>query len=177
MLPIRSIAARTSRLHIARPILSTIPRQQRCYSSEAKLPTSPPPLPEVPPRVLTGNPEIDDPGMNDGYSLTQPPPIKRQFRDPYATWWDPQERRNFGEPVHEDEDTLGIFSTYEYTAATPRQAWISFGSFVTALFALVGVVYTVYPDQPAVPREFPDNGLETALGGKAATLARPEGGY
>jgi len=48
-------------------------------------------------------------------------PVKRQFRDPYADWWDPQERRNYGEPVHEDNDILGIFSPDEYTHFTP--AW------------------------------------------------------
>ena len=35
--------------------------------------------------------------QNGGY--VNPAAEKRQFRDPYAEWWDPQERRNFGEPV------------------------------------------------------------------------------
>lgn len=56
MLPVRSIAARSSRQRLARPILSQIPRQ-RCYASAAT------PQPEPVPRLLTGNPEIDDPGM------------------------------------------------------------------------------------------------------------------
>lgn len=33
--------------------------------------------------------------------------------------WDPQERRNYGEPVHEDNDILGIFSPEVYTHFTP----------------------------------------------------------
>lgn len=33
--------------------------------------------------------------------------------------WDPQERRNYGEPVHEDNDILGIFSPEEYTHVKP----------------------------------------------------------
>ena len=41
--------------------------------------------------------------------------MKRQFRDPYADWWDPQERRNYGEAVHEDNDVLGVFSPEAYT--------------------------------------------------------------
>lgn len=59
-----------------------------------------------------------DPNMNGNYpdpSLTSALPIKRQFRDPYADWWDPIERRNYGETVHEDNDILGIFSTEQYT--------------------------------------------------------------
>lgn len=49
---------------------------------------------------LTG----EDPNMNGEYpdpSATSALPVKRQFRDPYGDWWDKQERRNYGEPVHE----------------------------------------------------------------------------
>lgn len=45
-----------------------------------------------------------DPNMNGNYpdpSQTSALPLKRQFRDPHGKWWDPQERRNYGEPVHE----------------------------------------------------------------------------
>lgn len=46
----------------------------------------------------------EDPNMNGNYpdpSLNSALPVKRQFRDPYGDWWDKQERRNYGEPVHE----------------------------------------------------------------------------
>lgn len=33
--------------------------------------------------------------------------------------WDPQERRNYGEPIHEDNDILGIFTPEEYTHVKP----------------------------------------------------------
>ena len=52
-------------------------------------------------------------------NLTSALPIKRQLRDPYADWWDPQERRNYGEVVHEDNDILGIISPEAYTHFTP----------------------------------------------------------
>lgn len=48
--------------------------------------------------------DLSDPNMNGNYpdpSKTSALPLKRQFRDPHAEWWDPQERRNYGEPVHE----------------------------------------------------------------------------
>lgn len=35
--------------------------------------------------------------QNGGY--VNPPPQKRQLRDPYGDWWDKQGRRNYGEPV------------------------------------------------------------------------------
>ncbi|KAH0491132.1 hypothetical protein TgHK011_002574 [Trichoderma gracile] len=116
--------------------------------------------------------EAQDPGMNGGY--INPPRIKRQFRDPYATWWDPQERRNFGEPVHEDNDVLGIFSPWEYTWTTTGPGLIMVGSFIAVFLGVSGVVYLNYPDRVAYPREF-ENGLERELGGPGAVRARMAG--
>lgn len=70
---------------------------------------------------------LNDPGMNGNFpdpSQTSALPLKRSLRDPYGPgdgtrWWDPVERRNYGEPVHEDNDILGVFSTEEYTHFTP----------------------------------------------------------
>ncbi|KAI5802799.1 hypothetical protein FPQ18DRAFT_383801 [Pyronema domesticum] len=111
-----------------------------------------------------------DPGQNGGY--VNPAPEKRQFRDPYGEWWDKQERRNFGEPVHEDNDILGRFSPEDYTWVSPAKGLFQIGCFVTTVFGLLGVVYMFYPDMPAVPRTFPHNGLEKALGGPGVLKAR-----
>jgi len=100
--------------------------------------------------------------------------MKRALRDPYGDWWDPQERRNFGEPVHEDNDTLGVFSTEPYTHSTPGKAGLHVGAFVVATLGLCGVVYQYYPDKVSTPRVFPD-GLEAELGGPKAVRARREG--
>ncbi|KAK0391562.1 hypothetical protein NLU13_1062 [Sarocladium strictum] len=114
----------------------------------------------------------EDPEMNGGY--INPPRIKRQFRDPHANWWDPQERRNFGEPVHEDNDVLGIFSPWEYTWTTTGPGLVMIGTFIATFLSVSGVVYMFYPDMPAYPREFP-GGLERELGGPGAVRARMEG--
>lgn len=98
-----------------------------------------------------------------------PPAQKRALRDPYADWWDKQERRNFGEPVHEDNDVLGVFSTEPYTHAKPMKAWLSFGAFVATTLGLCGVIYQFYPDKPSAPRTFAD-GLDNELGGSSALL-------
>ena len=50
--------------------------------------------------------------------------MKRSLRDPYEDWWDPIERRNYGEPVHEDNDILGVFSTEEYRHFTTRWGFV-----------------------------------------------------
>ena len=72
--------------------------------------------------------------QNGGY--VNPPPIKRQFRDPNGDWWDKQQRRNYGEPVHEDNDILGLFSPEEYTHTKPATAFFQIGCFITAVFGL-----------------------------------------
>jgi NADH dehydrogenase (ubiquinone) 1 beta subcomplex subunit 8 len=116
--------------------------------------------------------ELNDPGQNGGY--INPPPLKRQFRDPYGDWWDKQERRNYGEPVHEDNDILGIFTPEEYTHFTPGHGLMLLGCFVASVFALSGVVSFIYPDKVSVPRTFP-GGLEEELGGPRAVRTRKEG--
>ncbi|KAH0606814.1 uncharacterized protein H6S33_003648 [Morchella sextelata] len=113
--------------------------------------------------------EANDPEMNGGY--VNPIPQKRQFRDPYGDWWDKQGRRNYGEPLHEDDDILGRFTPEEYTWTTPQKGMVMIGTFVLAVFGLCGAVYSVYPDKPAVPRRFPHGGLVDALGGPGALPA------
>ncbi|KAK2072613.1 hypothetical protein P8C59_006955 [Phyllachora maydis] len=113
--------------------------------------------------------EKEDPEMNGGY--INPPRIKRQFRDPHADWWDKQERRNYGEPVHEDHDTLGMFSLYEYTWVTPGKAWLQIGTFVAVFLSVCYVSKLTYQDRVSYPREF-EGGLEKELGGRGAVRAR-----
>ncbi|KAI9794518.1 MAG: hypothetical protein M1835_006525 [Candelina submexicana] len=113
--------------------------------------------------------EIEDPDMTGGY--INPPREKRQFRDPYADWWDKQERRNYGEPVHEDNDILAVFSHDEYGHYTPAQAFALMGCFIATTLGLCGIVRMLYPDKPSVPRIFPD-GLERELGGPNALPVR-----
>ncbi|KAI4726291.1 hypothetical protein E4T49_05914 [Aureobasidium sp. EXF-10728] len=120
---------------------------------------------------FVGEMSVEDPGMNGGY--VNPPAIKRAFRDPYGDWWDKQERRNFGEPVHEDNDTLGLFSTEPYTHFKPGHGAVLLGTFIASVFVLMGVVRQYYPDKPAVPRTFP-GGLDRELGGAGAVPARTD---
>ncbi|EDO00399.1 hypothetical protein SS1G_14269 [Sclerotinia sclerotiorum 1980 UF-70] len=163
---------KSPRIAAARPLrTSLIPRQatlipQRCASQSAA--SSGPAYPAYP-QTKT---DIEDPGMNGGY--INPPRVKRQFRDPHADWWDKQERRNYGEPVHEDNDILGMFSPEEYTHQKPGTAALQLGVFVLSVFGLCTVVGMMYPDKQSVPREF-EGGLERELGGPTAVRARAAG--
>ncbi|KAK5109322.1 hypothetical protein LTR62_007091 [Meristemomyces frigidus] len=116
---------------------------------------------------------MEDINMNGNYpdpNLTSALPVKRQFRDPYADWWDPQERRNYGETVHEDNDILGIFSPEEYTHFTPGWGAVLIGCFVATFSGLCFTVAQFYPDRASIPRTFPD-GLEKELGGPLSPRA------
>ena len=110
--------------------------------------------------------------QNGGY--INPPRQKRQFRDPYGDWWDKQERRNFGEPVHEDNDILGVFSPEEYPHYKSPMAFFLVGCVIATFGAFAGAMYFVYPDPPAAPRTFP-GGLEAELGGSGAVRALKDG--
>ena len=103
--------------------------------------------------------------QNGGYP--NPGPVKRALRDPYEDWWDKQERRNYGEAVHEDNDILGMFSTEPYSHFTPGFGAVLLGTFVASVFALCGVVSVLRPDKPSVPKTYP-GGLEAELGGAGA---------
>jgi len=116
--------------------------------------------------------DAEDPGMNGGY--INPVPQKRQLRDPYGDWWDKQERRNYGEPVHEDNDILGMFSLEEYTHTPPGKGLFQVACFIAVVLGLSGAVAMTYPDRPSAPREF-EGGLEKELGGPAAVRARRAG--
>lgn len=123
-------------------------------------------------QASTGAESTEDPDMNGGY--VNPPAVKRQFRDPYGDWWDKQERRNYGEPLHEDNDVLAIFSPEEYTHFKANWGWVLFGSFWAVFGSFAAVTYYLRPDKPSAPRTFP-NGLEKELGGPDALRARKEG--
>lgn len=109
--------------------------------------------------------KADDIAQNGGY--INPPEIKRQFRDPHADWWDKQERRNYGEPVHENHDQMGMFTPYEYTWVPPAKGLLQIGSFVAVFVGLCYTVKAFYPDKKSYPREFV-GGLERELGGPGA---------
>ncbi|KAF3049610.1 hypothetical protein E8E11_010069 [Didymella keratinophila] len=116
--------------------------------------------------------ELADPLQNGGY--INPPLEKRMNRDPYADWWDKQDRRNYGEPCHEDHDILGAISLHDYNHFTPGWGGVLFGTFVVTVVGLCVAVNQVYPDKVSAPKTYPD-GLEAELGGKGAVLARKPG--
>ncbi|CAI6339430.1 unnamed protein product [Periconia digitata] len=116
--------------------------------------------------------DLVDPNMNGGF--INPPPIKASKRDPYGDYWDKQERRNYGQPVHEDHDILGALSLHDYDHFTPAWGAVLMGSFIVSVLGLCLVVKQYYPDKISVPKTYED-GLEAELGGPGAVRARKHG--
>ncbi|KAK9431976.1 hypothetical protein V1505DRAFT_307603 [Lipomyces doorenjongii] len=92
------------------------------------------------------------------------PYVSNQSRDPYEKYDDQQLRRNYNDPLHEDDEVLNMWSPDIHDFVSDGQAFKS----ILYFFATVGVgsyICTYFmPDKPAAPRVYP-NGLFKELGG------------
>ncbi|KZT53239.1 hypothetical protein CALCODRAFT_416617, partial [Calocera cornea HHB12733] len=102
-----------------------------------------------------------DPQLGD-YPIL--PAVSRQWRKPGDQWWDKQDRRNFGEPVHEQDEALTIWAPDVYPISGPS-ALFQFSLAVLGFIGFGFVLSTIRPGRPAVPREYPYDGLSEHLGG------------
>ncbi|KAF8340574.1 uncharacterized protein EI90DRAFT_2966458 [Cantharellus anzutake] len=120
------------------------------------------------PPVSWEDPEVD-PQLN-GYP--QLPAVSHQHRPPYG-WDDAQERRNIGEPLHEDYDVLSVwaYDHYRIPGSTALRE-IGIAAIFFSLFA--AAVYAVTPERPALPRTYPYSGLVKELGGVEENKALEE---
>ncbi|SNX85777.1 uncharacterized protein MEPE_04486 [Melanopsichium pennsylvanicum] len=114
--------------------------------------------------------QSEDPQLGDYPNL---PFISQQSRKYSPKWWDPQEKRNFGETPHEQDDVLSVWAPDVHAvpaSSALRQFLVAIG--VVVLFA--STVYAATPEKPALPRTYPRDGLATELGGKQ--VAAPKEG-
>ncbi|GAB5585729.1 hypothetical protein Unana1_00629 [Umbelopsis nana] len=107
----------------------------------------------------------EDPQIGDYPNL---PDLSNQLRSPFG-WTDNQDRRNFGEPVHEQDEVLNVWApdVHEYS---PYKALAQFGVFIGVLSAFSYLVYKTYPDKTAIPRTYPFGGLKQELGGREGDI-------
>ncbi|KAJ7227288.1 hypothetical protein GGX14DRAFT_347254 [Mycena pura] len=92
------------------------------------------------------------------------PNVSAQYRSPHG-WQDQLLRRNVGDTLHHYEEVNSMWGP-DIPVIPPQQALRQFliaaGCFVGAgLFIRAFLV----PERPAIPREYPYNGLEVELGG------------
>ncbi|CED82155.1 NDUFB8 [Phaffia rhodozyma] len=88
-----------------------------------------------------------------------------QLRDPRAGWWDPQERRNFGEFLQEEDEVLNVWSPEVNPHQSPRFAIYTFAGFFGFLYLYYQYAWATFEYPPMVAREFPHDGLLSANGG------------
>ncbi|KIS67905.1 uncharacterized protein UMAG_03956 [Mycosarcoma maydis] len=111
-----------------------------------------------------------DPQLGDYPDL---PFVSQQQRKYSPKWWDPQEKRNFGETPHEQDDVLSVWAPDVHAipaTSALRQFLVAIG--VVVLFG--STVYAATPEKPALPRTYPRDGLATELGGEQ--VAAPKEG-
>ncbi|CCM00105.1 uncharacterized protein FIBRA_02132 [Fibroporia radiculosa] len=114
--------------------------------------------------------EDDDPQLADYPRL---PYISRQ-RLPARGWDDWQMRRNFGDPLHEQDEIISMWGP-DASVVEPSTALRHFTIAFLGFFAFGATVkYALIPERPSVPREYPFSGLVTELGGLEENKARPE---
>merc|ERR1712141_346918 len=135
----------------------------RLGSSNAK---TPPVMPVSGPDWEDRGPKDDGLGIGDYPNL---PERSYQLRDPYVKYWDQQDRRNFGEPLHEEDDILSIWmpDRHDESMTTANEALRN----LCIAFGLLGFIYylsTFYNEENSsevVPKLFPYNNLYLENGG------------
>ncbi|KAH7924283.1 Ndufb8, NADH dehydrogenase 19kDa subunit [Leucogyrophana mollusca] len=145
-------ACASARYHLIRSRLNSAPLV-RAYATPA-----------------TYKPQEKDPQLGDYPDL---PWVSNQDLRPRG-WWDPQMRRNFGDPIHENDEVLSMWGP-DVPVVPPQRALFQFSLAVTA-FVGFGFLckYVLLPERPTVPREYPYSGLVRELGGLEENKAREE---
>ncbi|EJF64921.1 hypothetical protein DICSQDRAFT_125040 [Dichomitus squalens LYAD-421 SS1] len=127
------------------------------------------PAPTTPAPLTTTLPDDGDPQLGDYPRL---PFVSKQQR-PARGWEDFQFRRNFGEPLHEQEEVLSVWGPDVPVVPGPTALrWFSIAALGFVSFGVL--VNYVHPEIPAVRREYPFSGLVSELGSLEANKAREE---
>ncbi|CAD6890549.1 unnamed protein product [Tilletia controversa] len=106
-----------------------------------------------------------DPQLGDYPDL---PLISLQRRRFSPNWWDTQEKRNFGETLHEQHDAMSVWAPDAHVLPASN-ALFQFGLAALAMTAFAGAVYLTKFERPAVPRTYPRDGLKAEMGGTELT--------
>ncbi|KAJ7392304.1 NADH dehydrogenase 1 beta subcomplex subunit 8 ndufb8 [Desmophyllum pertusum] len=109
---------------------------------------------------------------DDGYALGDYPnlPDISYQRRQHVGWWDWQERRNFNEPVHPDEDAMNVWVWTEVDCNdryTPHEALmhLAIAASIVAFIGYLSYLYDKLDRDPAIPRQYPFNNLYLERGG------------
>ncbi|KAI9226443.1 MAG: hypothetical protein DHS80DRAFT_25240 [Piptocephalis tieghemiana] len=112
-------------------------------------------------------PVKEDPQIGDYPNL---PLENMQTRDPYAKWDFPQDRRNFGETLHEEDEVLSVWGMDLYTEKI-SDCLKDMGFAAATFLTIAGVVYSLRSEREFTKREYPYGGLVQELGSIAENKA------
>merc|ERR1712176_416216 len=129
--------------------------------------------PPGPPIKPPGKEFIDQGWKDDGLGFGDYPNYVEwsyQRRDPNLKYWDQQELRHFGDPLHVNHDALNVWmpddiSNHRYT---PREMVLHLSIALGLLAGLVcysEFVYDAPSRDPAAPKPYPYNNLYLEMGG------------
>ncbi|KAI8985445.1 hypothetical protein BDB01DRAFT_788273 [Pilobolus umbonatus] len=110
-----------------------------------------------------------DPQIGDYPNL---PHFSAQTRGPYG-WDDPQDKRNFGETVPEEDEIYGVWAP-DLHHYSPRKALAQLALFAATITGFAGLIYKLHPESPVVKRTYPYNGLTEEFGAREGDI-RPRG--
>ncbi|CDH57843.1 nadh-ubiquinone oxidoreductase ashi subunit (ci-ashi or ndufb8) domain-containing protein [Lichtheimia corymbifera JMRC:FSU:9682] len=111
---------------------------------------------------------LEDPQIGDYPNL---PRYSAQTRGPYG-WWDPQDKRNFGETLHEEDEIFGVWAP-DLFRDDPWMALGQLGLFSVAVAGFSYFIYKTHPARPAAQRRYPYDGLKKELGGRDNDVRSP----
>ncbi|KAJ2713784.1 hypothetical protein H4R19_002076 [Coemansia spiralis] len=101
------------------------------------------------------------------------PNLPQKFAEerPQLGWWDRQNRRNFGEPIPEQDEILNMMAPTQYKSPGWKQVGKMWAGVIIAIGSVYYLIANVRPQRPYM-RSFYPNGLKDELGGiPARTLA------
>ncbi|KAJ1981341.1 hypothetical protein H4R34_002107 [Dimargaris verticillata] len=101
-----------------------------------------------------------DPQIGDYPNL---PHVTAQEKEPFG-WDDMQDRRNFGDPIQEQDEVLAAWAPTLHPGNT-RTVLRDWSVFVAFIGLLSGFVYATYPEPHFEPRALPFDGMRVELGG------------
>lgn len=109
---------------------------------------------------------LSDPKHPEMADYPNPKPEFAQHRDPNLKYDDPQNRRNFNEPLNFDADMYDMWSPEYHSYVDDKSALLYNGVFFGLVAAFAGVIwyFELNPGKPAMPRSYPFNGLAKDLG-------------
>lgn len=109
---------------------------------------------------------LADPERPECGAYQNPPVQLAQDKDPYGKYDFQQNRRNFNDPLHIDEDLYDIWSPDYLQPVSNTTALKHNAVFFSLFLGIVGVItyFELNPEKPAMPRSFPYNGLAQFLG-------------